>query len=67
MYCNLCKKNNGTYVDSKGVERISINYYLVFDNGTKICIKPAFTGVNEKTGKKSNDYQVLYIMSDNLK
>lgn len=32
---------NGTYRDKKGVERLSKNYYLVFNN-KYISIKPSF-------------------------
>ena len=30
------------YKDKEGKMRNTTNYYLVMDNGTNICIKPAF-------------------------
>lgn len=38
----LIGENNGVYTDKNGIERQSINYYLVLTNGLKIAIKPVF-------------------------
>lgn len=39
MNCKLYKVRFN-YKDKKGVERYGFNYYLVFENGTKIRIEP---------------------------
>lgn len=65
MRCNLLKKFvKGTTKDGKDV--VYTNYYLKFDNGTLIAIRPTFLHAKDNDKLPSRDVLNLSALADRL-